>query len=224
MISRYSLYTTADLRDRFALADGLPKGVKPHYSIYPTHQAPVIVGQDGHPVVEQMGWGLTPKGAKDTNSVFRYKTYNVPSEKILAKHSWEIAVRHSRCLVPANGFYQLNESGDEKRAYYIQLKNTAMFAFAGIYSKWEDAGITRATYSIITSEAPDQVRHIADRMPIILSKSEERRWLDVSITDANALFDMLRPISRDQLLINEVGAGIHSLKIDSPKLIVPLEK
>lgn len=222
MISRYSLYTTADLRDRFALASGLPKGVKPRYNAHPTAQAPVIVNQNGHAEVEQMGWGLIPKGAKNTNSVFRYKTYNVPSEKILTKHSWETAVRHNRCLVPANGFYQLVGEGDKKQAYYIQLKDTPIFAFAGIYSTWDDAGARHSTYSIITSEAPHSLRHIGDRMPVILSQSEETRWLDASVTDANALFDMLRPISSEQLLITEVGAEIHSLKIDTPKLIASL--
>jgi putative SOS response-associated peptidase YedK len=222
MISRYSLYTTANLRDRFALASGLPKGVKPHYNIHPTRQASVIIKQNDRVVVEQMGWGLVPKGARDTNSVFRYKTYNVPSEKILTKHSWEAAVRHSRCLVPANGFYQLVGQGDEKRAYYVRLKDTSLFALAGLYSTWDDNGAAHSTYSIITSEAPASLRHIGGRMPIILSRSEERRWLDVSVTDANALFDMLRPISSEQVLITEVGVDIHSLKIDTPKLIAPI--
>src|SRR6266496_1323118 len=185
MISRYSLYTTADLRDRFTLASGLPKGIKPRYNIYPTLQAPVIVNQNGHAVAEQMGWGLIPKGAKNTNSVFRYKTYNVPSEKILAKHSWATAVRHNRCLVPANGFYQLAEQDGKKRAYYVQLKDAPLFAFAGIYSKWDDAGVEHSTYSVITSETPHSLRHIADRMPIILSQSEETRWLNTSVTDTN---------------------------------------
>src|SRR5687768_5163397 len=151
MISRYSLYTIADLRDRFTLTDGLPKGIRPHYNIHPTLQAPVIMHKDGHAVVEQMNWGLTPKGTKNAHSVFRYKTYNVPSEKILAKHSWETAVRHSRCLVPANGFYYLAGQGDEKRAYYFQLKDAPLFAFAGVYSRWVDSGVPHSTYSIITS-------------------------------------------------------------------------
>jgi putative SOS response-associated peptidase YedK len=222
MISRYSLYTTANLLDRFSLASGLPKGVKPRYNVHPTMQAPVIINQNGQPVVQQMSWGLTPKGAKDTNSVFRYKTYNVPSEKILAKHSWATAVQHSRCLVPANGFYQLAGQGNEKKAYYVQLKDTPLFAFAGIYSSWDDAGTMRSTYSIITSDAPDPLRHIGERMPIVLSQNEEARWLDTSVTDANALFDMLRPIKSEQLLVTEVSADIHSLKIDTPNLITPL--
>jgi putative SOS response-associated peptidase YedK len=172
--------------------------------------------------MEQMGWGLIPKGAKNTNSVFRYKTYNVPSEKILSKHSWETAVRHHRCLIPANGFYQLVGEGNEKKSYYVQLKDTPLFAFAGIYSSWDDDGVARSTCSIITSEAPHSLRHIGDRIPIIVSKSEEARWLDISVTDATALFDMLRPISSEQMLITEVGPDIHSLKIDSPKLIASL--
>lgn len=223
MISRYSLYTTADIRDRFVLTSGLPKGVRPRYNIYPTLQAPVIISQNGHTKVEQMGWGLVPKGAKDTNSVFRYKTYNVPSEKILAKHSWETAVRHSRCLVPANGFYQLVGQGDEKQAYYVQLKDTPLFAFAGIYSTWDDAGAMHSTYSIITSSAPHSLRHIGDRMPIILSQNEETRWLDASIADTNSLFDMLRPISSEQVFVTQVSAEIHSLKIDTPGLIAPIQ-
>ena len=222
MISRYSLYTTAELRDRFVLASGLPKGIRPRYNIYPTLQAPVVVNKDSQTEIEQMGWGLTPKGAKDTNSVFRYKTFNVPSEKILAKHSWETGVRHNRCLVPANGFYQLVGQGNEKRAYYIQLKDAPLFAFAGIYSTWNDAETAHSTYSIITSQAPHSLRRIGDRTPIILSQAEEARWLDASVTDASALFDMLRPIASEQLLIAEVGADIHSLKIDTPELIKPI--
>lgn len=222
MISRYSLYTTSDIRDRFTLTSGLPKGIKPRYNISPTLQVPVILSRDGDVVAEQMGWGLTPKGAKDTNSVFRYKTYNVPSEKILTKHSWATAVENTRCLVPANGFYQLVGKGDERKAYYVLLKDAPLFAFAGIYSSWDDAGVTRSTFSIITSDAPDSLRHLGDRMPIVLRKNDEARWLDTSSADASSLFDMLRPISSDQLLTTEVGAGVYSPKLDTPKLIAPL--
>lgn len=222
MISRYSLYATSDIRDHFILASGLPKGIKPRYNISPTLQVPVIVSRDDGVVAEQMGWGLTPKGVKDTNSVFRYKTYNVPSEKIFTKHSWAIAVEHNRCLVPANGFYQLVGKGDERQAYYIQQKDTPLFAFAGIYSSWDDAGVTRSTFSIITSDTPDSLRHIGDRMPVILSQSNEARWLDVSITDTNSLFGMLRPLLSEQILIAEVGTDIYSPRINTSKLIMPL--
>ena len=81
MISRYALYDTASLSSRFQLAEGLPKGIKPHYNLSPTASAPVVINRNGSRIVRPMKWGLVANGAKDTNSVFRYKTYNIPSEK-----------------------------------------------------------------------------------------------------------------------------------------------
>jgi putative SOS response-associated peptidase YedK len=219
MISRYALYEIAEIRDRFSLAGGLPKGIRPHYNYSPTVSAPVVVNRDGAAVVELMKWGLVAKGAKDTNSVFRYKTYNIPSEKILSRHSWELAVRQSRCLVPANGFYWLNGSG-KKRAYYVQPKDRSLFAFAGVYGSWQDPkGVTYGTYSVITTDANQDMPDPSGRMPVIIRKEDEARWLDPSITDANSLYDMLRPCPVGLLTVHEVSSAVHSPKPNQPSLI-----
>jgi putative SOS response-associated peptidase YedK len=59
-------------------------------------------------------------------------------------------------------------------------------------------------------------------MPVILSQSDETRWLDTPITNTSSLFGMLRPLSSEQILVAEVGTDIYSPKIDTPKLITPL--
>jgi putative SOS response-associated peptidase YedK len=222
MISRYPLYDIADLSSRFNLTEGLPKGVKPHYNNSPTVSAPVIVDREGTRVAKLMKWGLVAKGAKDTNSVFRYKTYNIPSEKIFSRHSWERAVRESRCLVPANGFYELNGSG-KKRAFYVQSSDKSLIGLAGVYSSWQDPeGVTHGTYSIITTEATDDMPDSSARMPIIIKPEDEARWLDPAVTDANSLYDMLRPHSMGQLVVHEVSPAVHSPKPNQPSLIDPL--
>jgi putative SOS response-associated peptidase YedK len=219
MISRYALYDIADLSSRFHLTEGLPKGVKPHYNNSPTISAPVIISHEGTRVAKLMKWGLVAKGAKDTNSVFRYKTYNIPSENILSRHSWEQAVRERRCLVPANGFYELNGSG-KKRAYYVQLKDKSLFAFAGVYSSWQDPeGTVHGTYSVITTEATSAMPDSSIRMPIIIKPEDEARWLDQTITDANSLYDMLRPYPSELLTVHEVSPAVHSPKPNQPDLI-----
>lgn len=218
MISRYALYDIANLSSRFHLADGLPKGVKPHYNNSPTISAPVIIHENGVNIVKLMKWGLVAKGAKDTNSVFRYKTYNIPSETIFSKHSWGQAVRERRCLVPANGFYQLNGSG-KKRAYYAQPSDASLLAFAGVYSSWQDPeGTVHGTFSIITTEAADNMPDSSIRMPIIIDPKDEGRWLDPAITDANAVYDMLRPHT-GELTVHEVSPAVHSPKPNHPQLI-----
>ncbi|KKW03636.1 MAG: hypothetical protein UY35_C0005G0084 [Candidatus Saccharibacteria bacterium GW2011_GWC2_48_9] len=201
MISRYALYTTADLSKRFDIPDGLPKGIKPSYNISPTVSAPVVTATDGKRAVSLMKWGLVAKGAKDTNSVFRYKTYNISSENILSRHSWERAVRESRCLVPANGFYELNGSG-KKLAYYVQPGDQELVAFAGVHSSWQDPeGVTHGTFSVITIDATSEMPEFS------------------TVTDTSSLYDMLRPCPRGFLALHEVGAAIHSPKPDTPNLI-----
>jgi putative SOS response-associated peptidase YedK len=222
MTSRYALYDTVQLEQRFKLSGGLVKGVKPHYNINPTMGASVIVKREGVTVVEVMKWGLIAKGSKDTNSVFRYKTYNVPSEKILTKHSWETAARHNRCLVPVNGFYILTSNEIGKRAYYIERSDKALFALAGIYSSWEDAdGKEHGTYSVLAAEANQDVAPVGDRMPLIVHPDDEAAWLDVSANDTNSLYGMIKSFPNGLLHVYEVSPDIHSPKVDKPNLLTP---
>lgn len=219
MISRYALYNTSDLSNYFHISSGLPKGVKPHYNISPTVSAPIIVSEDGSPVIKLMKWGLIAKDAKDTNSVFRYKTYNIPSEKIFSRHSWEQAVRQRRCLVPADGFYELNESG-KKRAFYIQSIDKKPLTLAGIYSSWQDPeGTMHGTFSVVTIEANLDMPDSSSRMPIIIKSEDAERWLDSSVSDMGSLYDMLRSYPAGQLVAYEVSSAVHSPKADQPSLI-----
>ena len=219
MISRYTLYDIASIRDRYELSQGLPKGVKVHYNISPTMAAPIIVHENGARRAKRMTWGLVANGAKDMNSVFRYKTYNIASEKIFSKHSWERAVRERRCLIPASGFYLLNGNG-KKRAFYARQSDAAMLSLAGVYSSWTDQkGVEHYVYSLITIAASTDMPSFAARMPIIIAPDDEARWLDLTISDTNSLYDMLRPHRKGLLDVYEVSPDVHSPKPDAPYLI-----
>lgn len=220
MVSRYAIYDIAEISNRFGLTDGLPKGVKPQYNVSPTTGASVIIGHEGGRISKLMKWGLVAKGAMDTNSVFRYKTYNIASEKIFSRHSWELAVRQSRCLVPANGFYELN-GDDENRAYYAQPEDKSLLAFAGVYSSWQDPeGIVHGTYSIITTDADHNLSHFGSRLPVIIKPEDEDRWLDPTVDDANILYGMLlRSYSSDLPTSYEVDSVVRSSKSNQPSLI-----
>lgn len=222
MISRYALYDIAELSNRFRLAQGLPKGVKPNYNTSPTMTAPVVVSSEGARVVKPMKWGLVAKGAKDTNSVFRYKTYNTPLENIFSRHSSEQAIRERRCLVPANGFYELSRSGN-KRAYYARANDKSLLAFAGVYSSWEDSeGTVHGTFSIVTTKATDDMPDPSMRVPVIIRPEDEDRWLDPTATNTSAFYDILRPYARGQLAVYEASPDVHSPKLNKPRLIDPI--
>lgn len=219
MAERYALYEIENLRDRFHLPDGVPAGVKKSYNISPTQSAPVIVSRDGARLMEQMKWGFIPSTAKDNNSVFRYKTYLAKSEGIFDKPMWQECIRQSRCLVPANGFYEWQSTPAGKLPVYIRPNDQELFAFAGVYSSWTDPnGKEWATFAVVTI-MQDRGLKKPMRRPIILSPSDESVWLDPTVSDINTLYGVMRPYSEDMFLIHKVTPDVKNMKLNDPRTI-----
>lgn len=223
MAERYALYEIEKLRDRFILSNGVPIGVKRSYNISPTQLGAVIVSRDGVNVLERMKWGFIPATAKDSNSVFRYKTYLAKSEGIFSKATWQEPIRHSRCLVPVNGFYEWRQGADGNEPYFVRPVDQDLFAFAGIYSSWTDPqGETRGTFAIVTT--------LYDRGPkkplqraIILRPSDEAEWLNPAVDDMNTLYGLMRPTPDDVLRAHRVSLAVKNAKRNTEQLIQPVD-
>lgn len=225
MTSRYALYETDKLRDRFSLDAGLPRGVKPHYNVNPVQEVPVIVLRDGKRLVERMIWGFVPEGAKDTNSVFRYKTYASKSEGILDRTALRAALRTHRCIIPVNGFYEWKNLESGKRPFYIRLKSHELAGLAGLYSEWTDAaGVVRGVCTVITIDSEAESDMTPRRLPIIVDAVDESDWLNPELSDLSTLFRIMRPIDVDKLEIIPVSDAVNSLKVDTPELIEKFQR
>jgi putative SOS response-associated peptidase YedK len=223
MCGRYALFQIEQLRERFRIANNLPGDSKKRYNIGPSQIEPVVVDRNGASELTLMKWGFIPRWAKDTRSVFRYKTFNARSEGIFDKNIWKNAIRFSRCLVPANGFYEWMDSPEGKQPFFIRPKDQTLFAFAGVYGAWQDPeGRDWGTYSIITTEPNKDIEPIHNRMPLILHPDDESTWLDPSMDDANILYDIMRPYPDGGLLIDKVSRDVNTLKVDDARLITPL--
>ncbi len=222
MAERYTLFEIEKLRDRFHLPSGVPAGVKKSYNISPTGSAPVILNRAGVIVLERMKWGFIPSGAKDNNSVFRYKTYMAKSEGIFDKPTWAEAIRHTRCLIPANGFYEWQQTQEGKLPFYIRPVDQELFAFAGVYTTWKDPdGVEWNTYAIVTvmqDRSPKQ----SLRRPVIVRPADEAEWLDPTIDDMNTLYGLMRPYTEDMLKIHRVTPDVKNTKLNDPKTILEI--
>lgn len=225
MSSQYALYEINKVSSRFAPEAGVPKGVKPHYNITPAQSVVVIVNRDGVRQIEQMKWGFIPAGAKDSNSIFRYKTYNARSEDVFDKPTWSRSIRERRCLIPANGFYESKNLETGKTPYYIQTAEQEIFAFAGVYGEWVDPdGKTWGMCSIITTSSDTDDNMIPSRLPVIIRAEDEEAWLNPTISDMSSIYGIMKPFKPEQLKIFRVSDDIKSTKIDKPYLIERLAK
>jgi len=221
MIERYALYEIDKLRDRFGLAEGVPKGVKKRYNILPAQQVPVILQRDGTRVMEVMRWGFVSQNAKDTNSIFRYKTFVARTEDIFKTVMWSRSISSRRCLVPTNGFYVWSKSADAKVPYYIQVKDRPLVALAGIYSSWTDGdGVESGMVSVITTRANADVSSVTQRLPIIIQPDKEDLWLNADGDDISSLYDIMRVAPHQSLVARQVSDAVFSKKVDNPELIL----
>ena len=142
---------------------------------------PVIIDENPK-IITHFNWGLIPSWANDDK--IRAVTLNAKVETLEEKASFKEVI-NNRCLVIANGFYEwqwLDAKGKNKIKYEIGHENEELFAFAGIYSKWlnGNTGNIVNTFSIVTTEANPlmaEIHNIKKRMPIILKKEDEQRWL-----------------------------------------------
>ncbi len=202
MIQSFAITSIGRLTDTYALPNGLPKGVKPSEHTKPAQVLPVIIADGNGRRIEHMKWGFFTVGAKDANSVFRYKTFNVRSEDVFKKPMFEKAIRSQRCIVPVDGFYYTASGKPSTGTHYVTSHDGSLLSLAGVYSSWVDTeGKEWNMFSIVTTTANKDMRTIDNRMPVILPKDKETLWLDSSVSDMTDLYDMMRPYTPGLLKI-----------------------
>lgn len=199
MCGRYTLARTGNLKKRFGLLDKIPK-FNESCNISPSTINPVVVRNSPNRIV-LMKWGLVPFWTKDPK--IGYRMINARAEDISIKPAFRKPIRIQRCLVPCTGFYEWKdlklEDKPEKIPFYIKLKKEDVFSFAGIYDVWKDiSGHEIETYAIITTHANSHMSKIHERMPVILKREDEDKYLNKE-TLIEEILKLLKPIDSDLL-------------------------
>jgi len=192
----------------------------PRYNIAPGQDAPVIVNVDGKIRPKMMRWGLVPSWARDP--AIGNRMINARAETVAEKPAFKRLIGKRRCVVLADGFYEWRREGKRKVPMRIVLKDKQPFGFAGLYDVWKQPeGGELCSFTIITTEANDLLRPIHDRMPVILDRACEDRWLDQGLTESKLLTPLLQPFPPDLLEAYEVSPIINSPANDRPECIEP---
>jgi len=177
-------------------------------------------------------WGLVPFWAKDISIGSRL--INARAETVATKPAFRRAFARHRCLLPADGFYEWEKSGDPKKAakqpYYIRREDGGVLAFAGLYELWRDKDRPDDdpeswlwTATIITTRAEDEVGRIHDRMPMVIEPARWADWLDPTATSAEAMHGLMTPAASVHLTTYPVSTEVNSVRHNGPGLIEPME-
>jgi putative SOS response-associated peptidase YedK len=193
---------------------------EPRYNIAPNQIAPVFV-QDGagRPVSTVARWNLIPFFEKADKPGF-LRT-NARSEEVFTKPSYREPLQKRRCLVPADGFYEWEHlhDGRVKLPWAFELKDRRPFTFAGL---WERGDETRPpSFTILTSSPNELVAKIHNRMPVMLSAENAKRWIGAGPMTKESLATFVQPFPAVEMQSHRVNAAINSVRNDTPEAAAP---
>ncbi|MBN2347480.1 MAG: SOS response-associated peptidase [Bacteroidales bacterium] len=163
-------------------------------------------------------WGLIPFWIKDEEAAkqIRTKTFNAKAETLSEKPSFRNLIKSKRCLVITNGFYEWQTRDKIKQPYFIHLKNLKPFALAGLYDTWTNkiTGEILGTFTVITTRANplmEEIHNTKKRMPVILSETLEKVWLDQKLKEPEIL-NMLQPFDENLMTVKEIDRTLFARK------------
>jgi putative SOS response-associated peptidase YedK len=199
----------------------------PRYNIAPTQDVLAVrAAEGGQREAAMLRWGLVPSWAKELQS--GAPLINARAETVAEKPAFRTALRRRRCLIPADGFYEWQQSGaarGKKQPYYIHRRDERPFAFAGLWERWtakdspppEQFAIESCT--IVTTAANATLAPLHDRMPVVLAEGDYALWLDPALQDAAAVVPLLAPCDDEELIAEPVSTHVNRVANDDPGCI-----
>ncbi|HWA98713.1 MAG TPA: SOS response-associated peptidase [Pirellulales bacterium] len=205
MCGRYTLRTKLNqaLQDWAVLTRDL--AWEACYNIAPTDQVPIVRLENGIRTASLARWGLIPPWVDDPAR--SPPLINARADTVADKPAFRTSFQQSRCLVPADGFYEWKKTGKTKQKYFIHRTDDQPLAFAGLFRRARCGERFVDSCCIITTDANSLMNPLHDRMPAILSPGQFDRWLDPEFQAKDQLLSMLRPC--DDAMLYAYAAQNH---------------
>jgi putative SOS response-associated peptidase YedK len=218
MIDRYSISTPAKIvSERFGV--DVPDFYSIRYNAAPTHLLPVVTSSS-RGGVSLFYWGTSPEWSK--NKTVSEKMINVRTESLSEKPALKKALKKNRCIILADGFYGWRKVGKKTSIpYRFVLNSKEPFAMAGLWEEFEDTdGNEIQTFMIFTCESNEVVASVQERMPVMLSKENESKWLSTDTSEED-LIKMLGKFPSTAMNYYPVSPSITDTKADLASMIIP---
>jgi len=204
--------TWAEIVKLYRLTLDVPaRNTQARYNICPTTPVDVIVSGDGHRSCIPMRWGLIPAWWQKSLKEMKLATFNARADTVATKPMFRSAFKRNRCLIPASGYYEWQDTPEGKQPYYFTRRDGAPITIAGLWDEWHDRaeGAHMKSATMIITEANAFVAEVHDRMPVILDESAFEPWLS-----GQAGVEVLKPAANDMLQRWAVSKRVNSSRAD----------
>ena len=140
--------------------------VKASGEIFPGDSVPVICkSRSGSIRPFAMEWGFSLSGGR--------KVINARAETAAQKPMFRDSMRERRCVMPMSAYFEWEKLESGKQKHRILPAEDGLFCLAGIY-RFEGG---RPRFTVLTTEAAEEIAFIHPRMPLILHRDQAESWL-----------------------------------------------
>lgn len=208
--------------ERFGV--GAPPQSASGYNIPPGRPVAAVVHRaDSLPSCEMFHWGLIPAWAQSAERP--YKMINARVETVAEKRAYSSLLQQHRCLIPADGFFEWQAAASgPKQPWWFHLPGAELFAFAGLWTSWQPQPDVEPVNSctILTTAAKDVVSPVHGRMPLILRRDDESRWIDPEV-GSDAAISIVSANANADLVDEAVARNVNDTRNTGPECIAAAE-
>jgi putative SOS response-associated peptidase YedK len=219
----FQLFGKNRLGNRKDALDDLPR-----FNASPMQRMPVIAEHEGELVLQKMQWWLIPHWSKDGK--IKATTFNAKAETLDQSKLFTPYFKSSRCLVPADAFYEWKNiivqkevkgkivDTQEKQPMCIRMKDQSTFMLAGLFSVWKnDKNEEFPSFTIITTTPNMLMAEIHTRMPVILKEKHFDEWLDRKNKNIEDLKRLLISYPASQMEAFAVSKFVSNSRNEGPE-------
>lgn len=188
------------------------------YNVAPGQQVLSVINGSGNNRAGYMKWGYIPPYAQDPKE--GSKLINIRSETAYTKPAFKASFQHKRCIILASSFYEWHSMGGPRIPYRVTVKDQVIMPLAGLWSRYSDkSGQVHYTCSVMTTEANDMIKHVHNRMPVILQEEDVRPWIEADGGDLQMLRGLMKQYNSDHMSMYPVEDLVNNVGIDAIECI-----
>lgn len=194
----------------------------PRYNASPGQLLPVIAIRDNIVYAMKMRWWLVPHWSKDGK--IQATTFNAKAETLEQSKLFHPYFKSSRCLIPADAFYEWKKIEKLKQPMCIRMKDEKTFYFAGLFSVWKNENNEEfPSFTIITTEPNKLMADIHNRMPVIVPEKHFEQWLDRDYKDTDNLKQLLVPFPATKMEAFKVSTYVSNSRNEGKECMKKIE-
>lgn len=186
-------------------------------NIAPTEAVSLVRTVDGGNCLDSARWWLTPSWADEVSQ--KYAMFNARGETLAKSPAFRGPFKSQRGVVPMSSFIEWRKEGSVKQPWLISNPDGAL-AVAALWDVWSKGEVPLLSCTLVTAQAPPVFAPWHDRMPLLLDRQEQGRWLDNSHTIAtdDRLFASRLKVP---LELTRLDRAVSNSRNKAPELLKP---